>query len=72
MAKKDNSELHEIIQSLNEIKNSTTDEKTFFDKIADFFVNIFSTQSDAEVFEDNAEKDENPTTNNEEHNDVKN
>ena len=53
LAKKNNSELHEIIQSLNEIKNSTTDEKTFFDKIADFFVNIFSTQSDAEVSEDN-------------------
>ena len=63
MAKKNNSELHEIIENLNEIKNSTTDEKTFFEKIADFFVNIFSTQSDAEV-SDNAEKDENPTKEN--------
>ena len=53
LAKKNNSELHEIIQSLNEIKNSTTDEKTFFDKIADFFVNIFATQSNAQVSEDN-------------------
>ena len=61
--KKDNPELSKITQRLSEIKNSTTDEKTVFDKISDFFQNMFSPVSDAEVSEENAEKDENSDPN---------
>ena len=39
---KNNTELLKVIKSLIEIKNTTEDEQSFFEKIADFFKNIFT------------------------------